>query len=323
MTMPLIATTSPGFAKYGQVAERLRNTGWDFMRCADPSHPDGGLSLHLDKADFLIVGLVPVTQATLSAAPALKGVLKHGVGIDNIDVAACTAAGIPVMNTPGANANAVAELAIGLIFSFARNIATGHVSVVNGGWTRLPGTEIEGKTLGIVGLGAIGKKLALKAKALGMRIVASDLYPDTAFIAEHDIALLPLNDLLAASDMVSLHVFGGERNAALIGARELALMKPDACLLNLARGEVVDLDALAAALTSGQIAGAAIDAYLSEPPDISHPIFSAPRVTFTPHSGADTAQAFQRMGLMTIEDIETLLAGGQPRRCLNPEVFAR
>nr|WP_261401581.1 NAD(P)-dependent oxidoreductase [Chenggangzhangella methanolivorans] len=154
-----------------------------------------------------------------------------------------------------------------------------------------------------------------------MRVVASDLYPDRAFAAEHGIELLELDELLKRADYVSLHVFGGADNAALINADRLALMKPTACLLNLARGEVVDLDALDAALTEGRLAGAGIDAYTVEPPDVSHPIFRQPRVVFTPHTGADTVESVERVGLMNVEDIETILAGGRPTRVLNPEVF--
>jgi len=319
--MTFVATTSPGFAKYGSVPDRLTATGWDFVRCADASKPDGGLSEYASKIDYLIAGLTPVTADTLKDAPNLKAVLKHGVGVDSIDIAACTAAGIPVINTPGANANAVAELAVGMILSFARNIATGHVSLISGKWDRVPGIEIEGKTLGIVGLGAIGKLLAIKAKALGMNVVATDLFPDQTFVTQHGIKISELNELLSISDVVSLHVFGGKDNAALIGQKQLTKMKSSACLLNLARGEVVDLNALAEALNSRTIAGAAIDAYTTEPPDINHPIFSAPRVTFTPHTGADTLESIERVGLMNIKDIETLIAGDQPANCLNPEVF--
>ena len=247
----------------------------------------------------------------------------QGVGVDSIDVAACTARGVPVLNTPGANAAAVAELAIGMMFGFARNIPAGHQSVVTGGWNRVVGSEIGGKTLGIVGLGAIGRSLALKGLGLGMKVVASDLYPDRAFAEKHGVEILELDELLKRSDYVSLHVFGGADNAALINAERLALMKPTACLLNLARGEVVDLDALNAALTDGKLAGAGIDAYAVEPPDVSHPIFRQPRVVFTPHTGADTVESVERVGLMNVEDIETLLAGGRPARVLNPQVFDR
>ena len=299
----------------------MKELGWELIRCVDTSLPDGGVGVHIARADYLVVGLVPVTDDMLKDATKLKAVLKHGVGVDNIDIPACTARGLPVANTPGANADAVAELAIGMMLSLARNIPAAHQSVVSGGWNRKVGSQIGGKVLGIVGLGNIGRSLARMARGLGMRVIASDPYADKAFAAEHEILLLELNDLLSRADYVSLHVFGGAGNASLINAEKLALMKPTACLINLARGEVVDLNALFAALDAGQLAAAGIDAYIQEPPDITHPIFSHPRVVFTPHSGADTFEAVENVGLMNIADIEELMAGGRPRRVLNPEVF--
>jgi D-3-phosphoglycerate dehydrogenase len=290
------------------------------VRCADPALPDGGLSSHIADADYLVAGLCPVTADTIRAGKNLKGVLKHGVGLDGIDIDACTEAGIPVTNTPGANANAVAELAIGMMIAMSRSLIPSHGEVLNGGWNRIAGVEIAGRTLGIVGLGAVGKCLAQKAMVLGMKIVATDLYPDYTFIAEHAITLASLPDLLGMSDFVSLHVVGGHANSALIGPSELKLMKPGAALLNLARGEVVDLDATAAALETGSLSGAAFDTYPSEPPDLSHPIFSAPRTIFSPHVGAETTDSIERVSLMNIQDIETLISGGLPDRCVNRTV---
>ena len=319
--MTVLLTTSPGFGRHGRVPARLEELGWTLVRCVDTSLPDGGSSLHLAEADYLVVGLVPVTEETLAQAPKLKDILKHGVGIDNIDIPACTKHGIPVANTPGANAEAVAELAIGMMFAMARDIPQRHASVVAGGWERKIGSQIGGKVLGILGLGNIGRKLGLKARALGMSVLASDPYADKAFAAEHDIGLVSFDELLERSDYLSLHIFGGKDNAALINAESIARMKKGARLLNLARGEVVDLDAVAAALQSGQLGGVALDAYVIEPPDRSHPIFSHPNAVFMPHSGADTLEALENVGLMNIADIEELMAGGQPSRVLNPEVF--
>lgn len=314
---PVVVTTSPGFGKHGRVPELIEARGWEFIRCTDTSLPDGGLSEHIARADALVVGLVPVTADTLAQGSKLKAVIKHGVGVDNIDIPACTAAGLPVCNTPAANADAVAELAVGLMFSMARFIPQGHASVTSGGWERRIGTQLGGKVLGIVGLGNIGKRLAKLALGLGMTVVATDKYPDEAFAAEHGVTFLPLEELLAQSDYVSLHVFGGEGNAALINAETLKLMKPGAKLINLARGEVVDLDAVAAALDAGTLGGVAIDAYVSEPPDIGHPVFSHPNAVFTPHSGADTKEALENVGLMVIESLDALFAGDTPPRCLN------
>ncbi|MBN2753001.1 MAG: phosphoglycerate dehydrogenase [Rhodospirillaceae bacterium] len=319
--MTVVVTTSPGFGKHGRVAQKLTELGWELVRCTDPDLADGGLSQHIDRAEYLVVGLIPVTADTVKGARNLKAVLKHGVGVDNIDIPACSARSLPVCNTPGANADAVAELAVGLMFSLARNIPAAHAALTAGRWERKIGTQLKGKTLGIVGLGNIGRSLAKKAQALGMTVVATDPYADMAFARANAVTVMDLPSLLKTSDYVSLHIFGGPENMALINAETLALMKPNACLLNLARGEVVDLDALYDALRSDTLGGAAIDAYASEPPDTSHPIFTHPRVVFTPHSGADTIEALENVGLMNIADIQTLMHGGVPERVLNKGVY--
>ena len=317
----VVVTTSPVFGTMGALPARIAANGWDFIRCADSSKPDGGLSAYQDRMEILIVGLVPATAETINKSPKLRAIFKHGVGVDNIDLSAATARRIPVMNAPGSNANAVAELALGGMLCLARRIPMAHSEIVNGGWQRTVGTEIEGKILGVMGLGNIGKVLARKARALGMQVLASDLYPDKAFAAEHQVELTDMQDLLRRSDYVSLHIFGGKTNANLIGAKELALMKPEACLINYARGEVLDLDALSVALDKGALRGAAIDAYVKEPPDRSHPIFSSHKVVFTPHCGADTRESGENMGSMTLDGIEALLAGKRPNHVLNSEVF--
>ncbi|MCC5958967.1 MAG: phosphoglycerate dehydrogenase [Rhodobacteraceae bacterium] len=315
--MTVIVTTSPGFGKHGSVPGIIAQKGWTLIRCTDPDLHDGGVSRYIGDADYLVVGLTPVTADTLVGASRLKAVLKHGVGTDNIDISACNARGLPVCNTPAANADAVAELALGLMFSLARFIPQGHGSVISGGWNRRVGSQLGNKVLGIVGLGNIGKRLAVMARGLGMRVVATDPFADMDFARDHMITLMDLPALLGQSDYVSLHVFGGPDTAALINAATLAQMKPGARLINLARGEVVDLDAVAAALQSGQLGGVALDAFVSEPPDVSHPVFSHPNAVFTPHSGADTQEAVENVGLMVLQDIATLEQGHLPDRCLN------
>lgn len=321
--MTVIVSTSPGFGRFGKVPDRLAELGWTLIRCVDTALPDGGLSAHIAEADYLVVGLVPVSAETLVNAGKLKAVLKHGVGTDNIDIPACTAKGLPVLNTPGANADAVAELAVGLMFAMARKIPNGHASIVSGGWERQVGTQVGGKTLGILGLGNIGRSLALNARGLGMQVIACDPYADRNFAAANNIGLVERDELFRASDYLSLHIFGGKDNAAIVNPETIATMKPGARLLNLARGEVVDIDAVHQALESGHLAGVALDAYVTEPPDRSHPIFSHPNAVFMPHAGADTLEAVENVGLMNIADIETMIAGGQPKRVLNPEVFAQ
>ena len=319
---PVIVTTSPVFGTVGEVPEFIAERGWELVRCIDNARPDGGLSDHLERMDFLVVGLLPATGEQMRSAPRLKGVLKNGVGVDNIDIPAATARKIPVLNTPGANANAVAELAVGGMLSLARHLPMAHMDIRNKVWKREVGTEIAGKTLGVIGFGNIGKTLALKAHALGMRVIAFDLYPDAAFAEANGVTMADLDAVLREADYLSLHIFGGKENERLIGQAQLALMKPSAYLMNYARGEVLDLDALDRALRENALAGAAIDAYVAEPPDFSHPIFDNPRVAFTPHSGADTRESGERVGMMVVRDIESLLKGERPSRILNAEIFS-
>jgi len=317
----LVVTTSPSFGLVGRVPQAIADRGWELIRCTDSSLPEGGVLEHAGRMKILVVGLIPATAELIRRADGLKAVLKHGVGFDNIDIPAATERGIPVINAPGTNANAVAELAVGSMFSLARRLPMVHQVVVSGGWQRQVGTEIEGKTLGIVGLGNIGKILAVKARALGMDVLAAERNPDTAFAEANGIELLPLDELLSRSDFVSLHVFGGKENQNLIGAEQLERMRPTAYLMNFARGEIVDLDALAAALDEGKLLGAAIDVFVQEPPDRGHPIFRHPRVAFTPHSGAYTTESVERMGLLNIADIDLILAGERSPRTLNREIY--
>lgn len=318
----VIVTTSQGFGTVGRVPAVLKNLGWTVYRCLDPALPDGGLSAHLQEMDFMVVGLRPVTDEIMAAAPRLRAILKHGVGVDNIDVDAASRRGIPVLNVPGTNANAVAELALAGMLSLSRHIPQAHQEVLGGVWDRIIGTEIEGRILGIIGLGNIGRILARKARALGMTVMATDPYADDAFCREYGVSLVSLESLLSTADFVSVHVTGGKQTTNLIGPDQLARMKPSAYLMNYARGEVVDMDALAKALATGQLAGAALDAYAQEPVDLSHPIFKQKNVVFTPHSGADTEEAMEKVGLTNLEDMQALLNDVRPPRILNPEIFS-
>ncbi len=329
MSSPYIISTSPVFGTVGAVPERLAQKGWQ-VEALVPPPGQGALSFEdiqdrmLEKAgeaEFLIVGLAPVDAKFIARAGKLKGIFKHGVGLDNIDMVAASAYKIPVLNTPGANSNAVAELVLGGMIAFCRQIINCHQSVAGGGWQRYVGTEIEGKTLGVIGFGSIGRLLGQKARALGLRVLASDIAPDLAFAQKHGIEITGIDELLKASDFVSLHAFGGPGNSDLIGPKQLALMKPTACLLNLARGELVDLDALSRALYANKLGGAIIDAYKNEPPDRRHPLFRHPRAVCLPHSGGDTKEAQERVGLFIVEDMQSLLDGQRPARVANKEIY--
>ena len=174
----VVVTTSPGFGKSGRIADAIARHGWEFVRCVDTDLPDGGLSDYLDRLEYLVVGLGPATADVIENAPRLRAILKHGVAVDNIDIPAATARRVPVLNTPGANANAVAELVLCGMIALSRRLPEAHGVVIRGGWQRSVGMEIEGKTLGIVGLGNVGRILAAKAKAIGMNVLATDLDPN-------------------------------------------------------------------------------------------------------------------------------------------------
>ena len=317
--MPIIATTSPTFASVGDTAKRIRAAGFDLERHTET---DTAYADTLARADYLVAGLLPVTADTIAAAPHLKGILKHGVGLDSIDIPAATARGIPVTSTPGANAQAVAEMALGAIFALSRNTVFGHSSVTTGQWQRKRGREVAGTTLGLIGFGQIGQRLARMARGVGMDVLAYDPYPEEAVAAELSVELTQIDDVLSRADVVSLHLPGSPETDNLVNATAIATMKPGALILNFARGTIVDLDALADALHSGHLAGAAIDAYPVEPPDTAQKIFSAPNVLFSPHSGADTAQSIGRMSEMVFEDIQTLHTGEIPRRAVNQAAIA-
>ncbi|MDD5339761.1 MAG: hydroxyacid dehydrogenase [Candidatus ainarchaeum sp.] len=248
----------------------------------------------LADADALIVrSATKVTKELVSGAGKLKLVARGGVGLDNVDQEACRAKGIKVMNTPGASTNAVAELALALILASFRNVQKAHHQMKQGKWEKktLTGREIEGKTLGVIGYGRIGSSLAAKAGALGMKVLAYNPPP------RHDdgkARFVELDELLAKSDVVSLHAAITEKDRNMMNRQSIAKMKDGAYLINTARGELVDEDALYEACRSGKLSGAAIDVYKAEP--YKGKLLELENVYFTPHLGASTKEAQQKIG---------------------------
>jgi D-3-phosphoglycerate dehydrogenase len=321
-----IISTSPIFGTVGAVPSILESRGWKLVRLAKAgfSHEQVVKRIfeYAPEMEILVSGCFPVSADFISRAHKLKCVFQHGVGLDNIDISAATKAGIVVCNAPGANANAVAELALGCMLAYSRRIISGHNAMASGRWLRYVGNEIQNKTLGIVGLGNIGKLLALKAAALGMKVVANDVCPDTAFADRHNINLWALPELLSCSDFVSLHVSGGTGNKKLIGAAELDMMQPHGLLMNFGRGEVLDTDALENALIKGRLAAVVLDVYPSEPPNVSRPLFNHPECIFLPHRGGDSGEAQEKVGLSILEGITSILNGEMPAKAVNKETGA-
>ena len=244
-------------------------------------------------ADALVVrSQVRVDAALIAAAPQLRVIGRAGVGTDNIDGSAASARAITVVNAPAGNTVAAAEHTIALLLGIARNIARADRSMRDGAWERkaLQGFELHGKSIGIVGFGRVGRAVATRTLAFGMIPLAYDPVVGAAEISAAGVTPLALDELLARADVVTLHAPAVRGAPPLIGAREIALMRPNAVLVNVARGALVDESALAAALAARRIAGAALDVFASEPPTDS-PLLTAPNTLLTPHLGASTAEA--------------------------------
>jgi D-3-phosphoglycerate dehydrogenase len=260
-----------------------------------------------------------VTALILEAGRKLRVVGRAGVGVDNIDVPAATRKGILVVNAPRGNVVAAAEHTIALLVSLARWIPQADASVKRGEWTRSKfiGTEIRGKTLGVIGLGNVGSEVAKRAHGLEMEVVAYDPVVSVERAELFNVELVSLNDLLERADFVTVHVPLVDTNRNLIGASELALMKPGARLINAARGGIVDEDALFEALKTGRLAAAAFDVFVNEPPGGAHPLLALPNFVATPHIGASTSEAQVSVAFDVAEEVAAVLAGDLPRFAVN------
>lgn len=287
------------------VADRLAAGGLDLLaqtpgievvNCA--GKPAEELQRALEQAQALIVrSETKVTVDVMNRAPELRVIARAGIGVDTIDVTAATRRGIAVMNAPGANTVSAAEHALGLLLSLVRHIPEAAESMRRGEWDRkkYEGTELRGKILGVVGLGRIGGHVSQIARAFGMTVVAHDPFLPPHRAAEMQVKILPLEQLLAAADVVTLHVALSDQTRHLINADRLALMKKTAVLINTARGELVDEAALAAAVKAKQIAGAAVDVFSEEPLPKDSPLRGIDRLILTPHLAASTAEAQDRV----------------------------
>jgi len=296
------SSTLPALDKLRAAADELV-----FNPTGAPLHPNQLMPL-LGDVDGVIAGLDDYTAEVIRAAgPRLKVISRYGTGTDRVDLPAALARGIVVKTTPGANANAVAELALGLMFGLARHIPALDRAVRDGGWPRSTGMELTGKTLGLIGLGAIGRAVAQRARGLSMTVIGYDplVAPEEAKSA--GITSLTLDEVLRGADVVSLHVPLLDATRHLIDAHALSLMKPGALLLNTARGGLIDERAALEALQSGRLGGLGLDAYETEPPTGS-PLFGLDSVIATPHTGAHTAEATATMAQMAVDNLLEVLA---------------
>lgn len=283
------------------ICDKLDGSGLDLLRSAglEIDHRPGlkGEELReaIRQADGLIVRSgTQITAAELDRPGKLRAIARAGVGVDNIDVAAATRKGIVVMNTPGGNTVSAAEHTLALLLALARHIPAADASMKAGRWERnqLIGTQLAGKTIGVIGLGRIGREVARRCAAFDMKVLGYDPFLAPERAAQYGIeAVSKLDDLLPRCDFLTLHVPLSDETRSLIGPRELGLLKRGCRVLNVARGGIIDEAALVEALRSGQVAGAGLDVFSSEPPPADHPLLRAPNVVLTPHLGASTFEA--------------------------------
>ncbi len=280
-----------------------------------------GTEIVVVEADFL-------PREVFQNAPNLKLVGVCRADVVHIDIAAATERGVPVVNTPARNATAVAELTVGLMLSLARNIPAAHYMVRSGNWTdptaayfSMRGSELWGKVIGVVGFGAIGRQVAKRLLAFEARIMAYDPYVDPEAMREALATPAELDQLVAQSDIVTLHCSTTQQTIGLIGARQIALMKPTAYFVNAASAYVVDQQALIQALTEHRIAGGAFDVYQTWPVRPDDPLLKLDNVVLTPHIGGATAETILRHSQMIAADIERFLRGEKPEHLVNPRIW--
>lgn len=316
------------------VADKLSDAAIEMLR----AQPDVELILsdpkefyqHLGEAEALLVrSAAKVTREVIEQAPKLRVIGRAGIGVDNIDLEAATERGILVMNTPGGNAVAVAEHTLALMLALARQIPAADASTKSGKWEkkRFMGTELRGKTLGVIGLGSIGREVVRRARAFEMRVIATDPYVSPQWARDLNVQLVELDQLLAESDYISLHVALTPETRNMISREQFARMKDGVRIINCARGGIIDEEALYEALCSGKVAGAGLDVFAKEPPEGS-PLLTLDNVIATPHIGGSTGEAQEIVGLTIAEQVLEFLRTGAAINAVNmpavsPEEYRR
>jgi D-3-phosphoglycerate dehydrogenase len=300
----------------------LQEPGWTVLTADEL---DGKLAQHLESAEALIVrSAVQVDSKLLAHANKLRVIGRAGVGVDNIDLEEATHKGIAVMNTPGANAVAVAEQTLGMMLAMARHLCRADALMHAGKWEKksLQGTELRGKTLGVVGLGRVGMEVARRARAFGMDLVAHDPFVSVAVAKEQGIRLAGLEELYVAADYITLHVGLTPQTAGMINKASIAKMKKGVRLVNCARGELVNEADLARALQQGHVAAAALDVFAEEPP-MNSPLLTLDNVVLTPHVGGSTFEAQEAVGVQIAQQVKEYLKRGVIQNAVNvPSVSA-
>ncbi len=319
--MRILLTTTSFQDTPGAHHDLLATTGWEVVRARGPLNEADTLAL-VGEVDGYICGDDAITRKVLGKArPRLKVISKYGIGVDKIDVKAATELGIPVLFTPGVNHTTVAEHTFLLLLALEKNLLFHTDSTRGGGWKRKTGHELLDKTIGIVGLGRIGKEVAIRANAFGMRPIGFDIYWDEKFAKGHGVKRADsLDEVYSTSDYISLHTNLTPETRAMINAKAIARMKKGVILLNCARGEIVNAKDLVAALQSGQVAGYGADVLDQEPPPADHPLLKLPNVVITPHIASRTYESVVRQATTAVKNLILAMNGEKPIAQVNPEV---
>jgi len=313
----LVTPTSFGIANQELKRDLESQVGEVIYNTTGKSLSSQQVAALLPGVDGYIAGLDEIDREALKTADSLKAIVRYGVGFDKVDLVAAREKGIIVSNTPGANASSVAELAIGLMLMLARQIPRASEAIKGGEWPRLTGASLEGKTIGIVGLGAVGKQVARRLANFDCQVIAYDPLADLEFSKQYNINLVDLETLKTRSDFISLHCPVLPETREMVDEVFIQSLKKGAYLVNTARGELIVESALIKGLASGHIAGEALDAFEKEPPDPDNPLLSFPQVICTPHLGALTDGATENMGKMAVEECLRILRGEKPKYQIN------
>ncbi len=319
-----ILVTAQSVAASPDALAALRAAGHDVVVRRTPQpYDEDWLVAEVGDVDALVVAMEPVTARVLAAAPRLKIVARPGVGYDTVDLDVATRRGVVVTIADGTNHQSVADFTFGLMLEAARGIAAAADGVRRGGWERVVGTEVWNKTLAVIGLGRIGRAVAVRARGFDMRVLAVVRREDRAFADRHGIAFASFDDALAEADFLSLHAPLTPQTENLVDARALARMKRGAYLINTSRGGLVDERALADAVREGRLAGAAVDVLRVQGAGSPSPLIGVPNVVVTPHMATLTREAASRVAASVVDSLLAALDGRRPEHVVNPAVYDR
>ena len=317
-----VLITAKGVAGSGAALERLRSAGCEVVVRDTPTPvTEAWLMEQTRDVAGLIFAMEPVSARLIEGASKLQVIARPAVGFDTVDIDACTRRRIPVTLAVGTNHESVADFTFALLLSVARNVVAAVNATQQREWPRFPGTEVWGKTLTILGLGRVGKAVARRARGFDMRILAVTGTEDREFATRFGVEFVSLEEGLRAADFLSLHAPLSEATEGVINERALAMMKPGAYLINTARGSLVDEAALAEAVRTRRLAGAAVDVLRQEGPGSSSPLIGVPGILVTPHMATFAREASERVALAAVESVVQVLQGQRPAHVANPAIY--